>query len=198
MEPKLTGAEVINNWLKRPLIKDNTIQSWPFQMMEFAACEMLTQNARIAGWFGKSRAPFLEGEMDREHNYLVSCGLNRQALLRIKDEQWELSKKTMRYTTPVYLKTLLDANDVLMKAAKINSSEGCPFERIKSHLNDVEAQNSEIQEWLWSSRALDWDIGPKDFRNCHRIILCAVKVIWEELLLLEKFALKYKLSDDFH
>ena len=194
----MTLLDAIREFANRVHVKPDTMkQVWPFQLMEFAACEIWTQNARIEGWFGKNGAPFLGGEMEREHNYLVSCALIRQAIFKIKDEQWELSKKTMLYTTQEHLKKLLERNKVFMENAKRDMPKD-PFDIIHIKVDDIITRYEHIQQWFWSSNADLWDRGVKNYETSLEIINAAIDVIMEELKILEEYSLKYQLSDDFH
>ena len=194
----MTLLDAIREFANRVHVKPDTMkQVWPFQLMEFAACEIWTQNARIEGWFGKNGAPFLGGEMEREHNYLVSCALIRQAIFKIKDEQWELSKKTMLYTTQEHLKKLLERNKVFMENAKRDMPKD-PFDIIHIKVDDIITRYEHIQQWFWSSNADLWDKGVKNYETSLEIINAAIDVIMEELKILEEYSLKYQLSDDFH
>ena len=193
----MTLLDAIREFANRVYVKPDTMkQVWPFQLMEFAACEIWTQNARIEGWFGKNGAPFLGGEMEREHNYLVSCALIRQAIFKIKDEQWELSKKTMLYTTQEHLKKLLERNEVFMENARDMPED--PFDIIHIKVDDIITRYEHIQQWFWSSNADLWDKGVKNYETSLEIINAAIDVIMEELKILEEYSLKYQLSDDFH
>ena len=194
----MTLLDAIREFANRVHVKPDTMKHvWPFQLMEFAACEIWTQNARIEGWFGKNGAPFLGGEMEREHNYLVSCDLIRQAIFKIKDEQWELSKKTMLYTTQEHLKKLLERNKVFMENAKRDLPKD-PFNSIRINVHDIIIRYEHIQQWFWSSNADLWDRGVKNYETSLEIINAAIDVIMEELKILEEYSLKYQLSDDFH
>ena len=165
--------------------------------MECAACEIWTQNARIEGWFGKNSASVLGGERERDHNYLVSCALIRQAIFKIKDEQWELSKKTMLYTAQEHLKKLLERNKVFMENAKRDLQKD-PFNSIRINVHDIIIRYEHIQQWFWSSNADLWDRGVKNYETSLEIIDAAINVIMEEIKILEEYSLKYQLSDDFH
>ena len=194
----MTLLDAIREFANRVHVKPDTMkQIWPFQLMEFAACEIWTQNARIEGWVGKKGAPFLGGEMEREHNYLVSCALIRQAIFKIKDEQWELSKKTMLYTTQEHLKKLLERNKVFMENAKRDLPKD-PFNSIRINVHDIIIRYEHIQQWFWSSNADLWDRGVKNYETSLEIIDAAINVIMEEIKILEEYSLKYQLSDDFH
>ena len=194
----MTLLDAIREFANRVHVKPDTLrQVWPFQLMEFAACEIWTQNARIEGWFGKNGVPFLGGEMEREHNYLVSCALIRQAIFKIKDEQWELSKKTMLYTTQEHLKKLLERNKVFMENAKRDLPKD-PFNSIRINVHDIIIRYEHIQQWFWSSNADLWDRGVKNYETSLEIIDAAINVIMEEIKILEEYSLKYQLSDDFH
>ena len=60
MAAKMTLLDAIKDWAQHIHVKPDTLQGCPFQMMDFAACEIFTQNARIEGWFGKNSAPVFE------------------------------------------------------------------------------------------------------------------------------------------
>ena len=192
-------SDFINAWAKRRRVEQDTMKVvWPFQLIEFAACEIWTQNARIEGWFGKNGAPMLGGEMEREHNYLVSCALIRQAVFKIKDEQWDLSKKAMIYTSTDHLKTLLARNELVMERVKRDTSELHPVNLINIHVSDILTRLELIEMWFRHSNADIWDREVKNFQTSLDIINAAVDVIMEEIEILEKYCLKYQLSDDFH
>ena len=198
MAKKMTLLELAKEWTQRVNVEKDTLRGWPFQLMDFAACQIYTQNARIEGWFEKNSAPFFRGEADREHNYLVSCSLIRRAISTIETESWELAKKALRYTSNSHLKKATRDNEFLMKSTKQDHSKGCPFDRIKSDLHLLHVHNREIHGWFECSSADAWDRGPGNFRTSHQLILNAHGVILQELLLLQEYALKYELSDDFH
>ena len=191
-------GEVIRDWCSRVRVKPDTMEPiWPFQLMEFAACEIRTQTAKLEGWFGKSGAALSGGEMECDNNYLVSCALICQAVSKIQDEQWELSQKAMIYTTYAHLKKLLDRNEVFMENVTRDTSELNPFSQIIIHVDDIQTRFEHIGMWFRHSDAELWDRGAKNFQTSLDVIEAAVDVIMEEIKILEKYWLKYQqLSDD--